>query len=349
MDDQKNESDLIQNEPDLIDAWLEYKQFIEGRSETTVAKYRGYLERLAKFLEADGRPPVLEASTEDIEAFAGLHAHKAGLSPKSRRAIVAAIKGFYAWLQKKSIRPENPAEAIPYPSAGNKLPTPLETRNARLLLQQPDLDTFEGVRDCAMLMTLIGCGVRSSGLVRLNQSSLQFVEVEGKEWLIIKVLEKGKKERLIPAPHDVKYIMHAYLGHTELAGIDRLLPNGDQVLFVSTMDRKTPPHEYHGEARRISQRSVHDIIRKYGQRAGIPDDQLHAHAMRHLYGTQLAEHEVDLITRQALLGHEKPETTEIYTQLAMRNLTRVVDKANPFHEIDTPITQLVKELERSRP
>ena len=334
---------------ELIDAWLTYKLHNEGRSETTVDKYRGYLTRLALFLEDEKGTSLLEASTDDIEAFAGLHAHKAGLSPKSRRAIVAAIKGFYAWLQKKALRIDNPAEAIPYPSAGNKLPTPLETRNARLLLQQPDLDTFEGVRDCAMLMVLIGCGLRSSGLVKLNQSSLQFVDVDGKEWLIIKVVEKGKKERLIPAPHDVKYILHAYLGHAELASIDRLLPDGDQVLFVSTMDRKTPPHEYRGEARRISQRSVHDIIRKYGQRAGIPDDQLHAHAMRHLYGTQLAENEVDLITRQALMGHKKAETTEIYTHLAIRNLTRVVDRANPFHEIDTPITQLVKELERSRP
>ncbi|HHB12217.1 MAG TPA: recombinase XerD [Chromatiales bacterium] len=331
---------------DLLTAWLDYKRHNEGRSEATVVKYRGYLERLARFLGADGRPSILKASTDDLEAFVGLHAHKEGLSPRSRVAIIAAVKGFYRWLRKKGLRQDDPSEPIPYPVAGRRLPTPLEHRNAQQLLQQPDLDTFEGVRDCAILMVLIGCGLRVSGLVGLNESSLQIVDIKGKEWMVIKVMEKGKKQRLVPAPHDVKYILHAYLGNPGLAEIDRVLPDGDRVLFVSTMDRRTPPHEYHGEARRISPRSVHDMIRKYGRRAGIPDEQLHPHAMRHLFGTQLAEHEVDLITRQALLGHERPETTEIYTHLAIRNLAKVVDRANPFREIETPLTQLVRDLER---
>ncbi|MFN2309671.1 MAG: tyrosine-type recombinase/integrase, partial [Gammaproteobacteria bacterium] len=167
------------------------------------------------------------------------------------------------------------------------------------------------MRDCAILMLLIGCGVRIGGLVGLNESSLQLIDVtDGNriiEWMVIKVVEKGGRERLIPAPHDVKYIVHAYMGHRDLSAIDRTLPDGDRVLFVSTMNRNIPPQDYHGEARRISARSIHDMIRKYGQQAGIPEGQLHAHAMRHLYGTELAEHDVDLITRQALLGHADPK------------------------------------------
>jgi len=91
------------------------------------------------------------------------------------------------------------------------------------------------------------------------------------------------------------------------------------------------------------------MIKKRGRHAGIPDGQLHAHAMRHLYGTQLAEYGIDILTRQALMGHEKPENTEIYTKLATRQLTRAVAKANPFQDIETPITQLVKKLERKKP
>jgi len=332
---------------DLIEAWLRFKQHNQGKAEGTVTKYRGYLTRLATFL-AGRDVDLLRADQAILEEFTGLHAHKEGLSPRSRRTIVAAVKGFYAWARRAGLRGDDPAAGIPYPIAGRRLPTPLESKNAQALLHQPDLDTFEGVRDCAILMTLIGCGLRASGLVGLNESSLQLVDVKGVEWLVLKVMEKGKRERLVPAPHDVKYILHAYLGHRDLASIDRTLPSGDRVLFVSTMNRAIPPQDYHGEQRRISKRSIHDMIRKYGQRAGIPVDQLHAHAMRHLYGTELAENEVDLITRQALLGHADPKTTEIYTHLAMRNLTKVVDAANPFKNIRTPLSDLVRELERSK-
>ena len=337
---------------DHVEAWLTFKQHNQGKSEGTVTKYRGYLQRLELFLAGKG-VALLDADQATIEEFTGLFAHKEGLSPRSRRAIVAAVKGFYAWLTKAGLRADDPAAGVPYPIAGRKLPTALETHSAQQLLHQPDLDTFEGVRDCAMLMMLIGCGMRVSGLVALNESSLQIVDIrEGNkvvEWLIVKVLEKGGKERLIPAPHDVKYIVHAYLGHRDLAGIDRTLPSGDRVLFVSTMNRNIPPQDYHGEARRISKRSVHDMISKYGKRAGIPEGQLHAHAMRHLYGTELAEHDVDVITRQALLGHEDPRSTEIYTHLAKRKLAATIAKANPFRTIRTPITDLVAELERRKP
>jgi len=241
-------------ELDLVNEWLTYKQHNQGRASTTVNKYRGYLSGLSTFLTQERGVSLLEASTDDLEEFTGMHAFKAGLSPKSRRAIVAAIRGFYTWLSKKRLRADNPAAGVPYPVSGNKLPTPLETKYARALFEQlkPELDTFQGVRDCAIIMTLICCGFRVSGLLNLNESDLTFVDVEGEEWLIIKITEKGKKERLVPAPHDVKYIIHAYLGHEDLTHIDRTLPDGDRVLFVSTMDRKTPLHEYRGEARRLS-------------------------------------------------------------------------------------------------
>ena len=82
------------------------------------------------------------------------------------------------------------------------------------------------------------------------------------------------------------------------------LPNGDKVLFVSTMNRTVTPDQYHGERRRLNRRAVLQMMKKYGKRAGIPEDQVHPHAMRHLFGTELAEDGVDIIARQRLLGQE---------------------------------------------
>jgi len=331
---------------ELIEAFLSFKLYNQGKSENTISKYRGYLQRLDKYLIGKDLQ-LLQASSEDLEHFTGLYAHEQGLSPRSRRAMVAAVRGLYQWCYKNKLVKEDVAINIPYPSAGKRLPVAMSLQNAQKLLMQPDINTFLGIRDAAIISILIGCGPRASGIVSLNESSLNWVDDKGKELLVIKFIEKGKKERLVPAPEEVRLLVRAYLGHPDLKAIDRTLSNGDLVLFVSTANYKVPPHEYHGENRRLKRLGLNAIIKKYGDQAGIPGHELHAHALRHRYGTELAESDVDILQRQALMGHEDPATTEIYTQLAMRKLVDTVKKANPLGKIHTPVTDLSKALEKN--
>ena len=121
-----------------------------------------------------------------------------------------------------------------------------------------------------------------------------------------------------------------------------------QVLFVSVRNRTVPEHEYRGENRRLRRKAVLDMIKKHGKQQGINLEQLHPHALRHLYGTELREEEIDLITRQRLMGHADPKTTEIYDHLAMRKVTRDVDRGNPLAKIRTPATDLLRQL-RAKP
>lgn len=332
----------------LVSEWLEHLQHNKGRAPTTVGKYRGYLRRLSSWL-AEQEKGLLEATADDLEDFCGLQAHRDGLSPRSRRALVSSVRGFYEWAQRGGhLRQGNPSSSLPYPKAGLKLPVPMELSNAERLLMQPDISTFTGVRDAAMLSLMIGCGLRLGGLIALNQSDLQFAEVEGSDWLIVRTREKGGRERLVPAPHESKLLLRAYLGHPDLEDIDRRLEDGDQVLFVSTRNRSVPEHEYRGEARRLHQRSIREMVVRYGDAAGIPRRQLHPHAMRHLYGTELAEADVDLLVRQSLMGHANASSTEVYTHLAARKLTSAVAQGNPFSRIKTPVTDLLRKLEEAR-
>ncbi len=331
----------------LIDAWLEWKRHNQGKAENTTIKYRGYLDRLVKFLAARARD-LRSATLEDLEAFTGLHAHKEGLSPRSRRPLVACVRGFYDWLRRNGYVDADPARDLPYPLAGAKLPVGMGLQNAERLIMAPDINTFVGIRDAAMISILIGCGLRISGLTSLNESHLQFVQHEGVEWLIVRAVEKGGKERLVPAPHEARLLIRAYLGHPDLDQIDRTLPDGDRVLFVSVRNRLVTADKYFGEERRIAARSVYDRIVHYGRSAGIPTNELHPHALRHLYGTELAEEEVDLLRIQALLGHADPKTSQIYTKLAVRSLAKVVDKANPLRKMRTPVSDLVKQMSAVR-
>lgn len=326
----------------LFEEFLIFKAENEGRSDRTVRAYRDVLVRFEAFLEV--KDP-LKVSPDDLLVFCGPYAHKQGLSAVSRTPWVAAIREFYRWAHSiKSLLPANLADPVTYPKKGRRLPRVMSLQSAERLMWAPDFNTFEGIRDAAMLSVLIGCGLRVAGLIGLNTGDLVPLDVAGEIRLAIRTLEKGQKERLVPIPREADLILRVYLEHSDLAAIDRALPNGDLVLFVSTRNRTVPYWEYRGEARRFSQKGVWKMIQRHGASAGIPADQLHPHAMRHLFGTELAEGDVDLLTRQQLMGHADPKSTEIYTHLAARKLVGSIDAANPLGKIKTPMSQLLAKL-----
>jgi len=328
---------------ELIDRFLIFKESA-GMSPATIDKYRRYLVMLDAWL---GDMSIDKAKRPALEEFTGPYAHKElNLTPTARKPLIAALRGFYGWLEREQIVRKSPAADIVYPKAGRKLPVAMQLSNAEKLLMQPDLSTFKGVRDAAMLSILIGCGPRISGIRALNDSSLVWYGGDGGLELAIMFTEKGNRQRLVPAHPDTMWMIRAYLGHEELEGIDRTLPDGDSVLFVSTRNRFIPEHEYFGEARRISIRGIADMIKHYGEQEGIPAKELHAHALRHLFGTELAESDVDILIRQALLGHADPRTTEIYSHLAMRKLTKASRKASPLSKIHTPVSGLAEKMEK---
>ncbi|MBI3140985.1 MAG: tyrosine-type recombinase/integrase [Rhodocyclales bacterium] len=329
---------------DPIEKFLTFKRHNRGRSERTVQVYRLALGRLAEFLAESGREWRV-ATHDDLLVFSGIWLHRKGLKdPLSRRPHVAAVREFFRWAAQMGMVANSPAEAIPYPRAGLKLPQVLTLANAEKIMWAPDFATFEGVRDGAMLGLLIGCGLRVSGLVALNQGSVIQEVIDGRPRLMLHVTEKGNKQRRLPVPEQADLLLRLYLDHPALKAIDCALPDGDRVLFVSVRNRTLPEHEYRGEARRLRRRAVLMMVKKYGRDQGIPEDQLHPHALRHLYGTELREDEVDLITRQRLMGHADPKTTAIYDHLAMRKVTRDVDRANPLAKIRTPASDLLQRL-----
>lgn len=330
---------------ELIEAFLSFKQHNAGRSERTVAVYRLALSRLVEFMA--GRS-LLDATQDDLLAFTGPHLHKMGLSASSRHPHIVAVKEFYKWLSSTRQIPASPAASLPYPTRSQVLQRVMTLKNAEKLMWAPDVSTFIGIRDSAMLLLLIGCGLRVSGLIDLNENNLIEDELDGQVRLLLKVKEKGEKERKLSIPPDADLMLRMYLAHEDLKGIDRSLPNGDKVLFVSVRNRSVPAHDYSGENRRLNRRAILEMIKKYGQRLGIPEDQIHPHALRHLYGTELAEGEVDLLVRQKLMGHADPKSTAIYTSMALRKLTKTNDQHNPLAKMRTPVSDLIKQLKQKK-
>lgn len=327
---------------EVVEKFLAWKSHNQGRSGRTLAIYRLSLSRLQVFLGPDRDP--LTATHDELVEFSGKWLFQQGVEALGRRPYIAGVREFFKWLYRQRAIAHDPARSLAYPTAGRKIPRTMSLQHAERLMWAPDFTTFAGVRDGAILSILIGCGLRVGGLVGLNRSSIDHIEVKGERRMVIRTREKGGRERLVPVPKEAAMLLRVYLEHDELKAIDRSLPNGDEVLFVSVVNTRVAPHDYRGERRRLTRWAVNDIVRRYGERAGIPRDQLHPHAMRHLFGTELAESDVDLLTRQELLGHADPKSTEIYTHLAMRKKLEESDRGNPLGKMSTPVSTLLQRL-----
>ena len=335
-----------------LNAWCVWLGKNKGRGDATISKYRRYLERLAAWCsdppdDAKRRPSAsdpLQLTRGDVETFAGLHAHAEGLSPRARRPLVSALRNFYAWAAEYGVVVHNVAALLPSPQAGRRLPKAATLQHVEKLLMAPNIDTLDGLRDAAIIATLAGLGPRVSGLVALNEGDLLWNVEEGKEVLYITLREKGEHERHIPAPSEVAMLLRAYMGHAELQAIDRTTPQGDRVLFVSLRARSIPPHEYHGERRRLSRRAVHDLLQRHAARAGVPAEYAHPHALRHLFGAEFAEDDTAILTHQVLMGHADPKSTALYAHLARRKLRTAMDKSSPVRKIRAPILDSLRAL-----
>lgn len=329
----------------LIDDWLTYMEASRGRTVRTIECYRGALMRLKEFMQGK---PLIEADAAELEVFCGLWLHKKGVIARSRKPYISAIKGFYAWLKAKGNIKGDAAKELLHPITSHPLPRTISLANAEKLMWAPDMSTFVGIRDASILSLLIGCGLRVSGLTALNESDLQTMEIECVPRLTIRVTEKGNRERIMPVPREAEALLRVYLGHEDLANIDCSFKgkNGrtDKVLFVSTKSPSLAEHEHIGETRRLSRQAVYGLVRRNGIKAGIPERDLHPHAMRHLFGTELQEEDVPTLTMQELMGHADPKSTSIYAQLAMRKKMTIMDKAAPLAKMKTPVSELLKRL-----
>lgn len=337
---------MNEDELELLAKFEDWLEHTLGRSGNTINVYHGHLLRLADFLGELGKG-LLEAKRADLEEFVGAYAHDLGIALRSRKPLIAAVRKFYTWLKLTERREDNPAQYLLYPTVGRPLPRVLPKIHAEDLMKSCDLKTLVGVRDAALMGFLMGLGLRVSGLESLNLSSLSMHSLDdGRLQMMCKVVEKGKKERILPVPSVTQALLGMYLTHPERQRVSSLaiLPDGDAVLFLQVNRGSCPLHEWHGERMRLGARAIQHMLERRGAKAGVPRNLLNPHAMRHFFGTEMAEHEVDLRRIQLLMGHSKLDTTAVYLHTAVRKLTTTMDEASPIQHLDWELAKVIKVL-----
>ncbi len=295
--------------PEEVAGFLQFLQREKGASECTTRSYRADLADLVAFFKGQGRGErdlKLLGMTEFREYLG--HLDQMGLKRSSIARKISCLRSFYAFLQKRNLVVGNPTEHLRTPKKEKRLPDCLDQDEVGNLLTLPDHDVFAGKRDKAMLELLYSSGLRVSELVGMNMAALDEAN------MIVRVLGKGKKERLTPLGQPAMDAIRDYLAARQERGLQ------GEALFINQR----------GE--RITTRSVRRILARYVVVAGIKK-KTSPHTLRHSFATHLLDNGADLRSVQELLGHASIATTQVYTHLSAQRLKTAYEKAHPHEKI----------------
>ncbi len=299
-----------------IDLFLAYLRDQKGYSEHTVRNYRIDLGQFLAFLTLGPKgAPTQNRGQPEVEAVNALvvRQYLGSLYGKLKRSSIArklsALRSLFRFLEREGFIEGAPVGEIAAPKLEKYIPGYLPVDHMFRLLERPDQKNPLGLRDLAILEVLYSCGIRAQELEGMNLSSIDF------DQRLIRVMGKGRKERIIPVGRQALLAVKAYLEATPHLrhGTDGL--SQDSPLFIN----------FRGG--RLSTRSIGRIISRYTKGMGL--GAISTHSLRHTFATHMLDGGADLRSVQELLGHKSLTSTQRYTHVSLDRLTEVYDKAHP--------------------
>jgi len=324
-----------------LDSFLEYLALNDNASAHTVRAYESDLSQFLTFLAGAAGKRRADLTPDDfvhshIRAFLA-DLHKRGNSRSSAARKLAAVRAFGKHLRHEGEITGDPAALVGTPRQDHHLPAHLGEAEMARLLETPDISRPLGRRDRAILELFYASGLRLSELVGLDVEDVNLAS------RTVRVMGKGRKERLVPFNRSTEEALRAWLQDWEAvtpaasappaaprAARPRLL-NTRNILSsrASARSRSTrAPMFLNYLGKRLSTRSVDRLVRKYvaqcSTRFGISP-----HALRHSFATHLLERGADLRSIQELLGHARLSTTQRYTHVNAAQLIQAYKKSHP--------------------
>lgn len=288
-----------------------YLEIEKNYSEHTVKAYVRDLDAFRAFIQSTYEfDPVSQEDLDGvthrmIRAWMG-DLMDEGISKRSVARKVASLNGWFKWLQKTGRLETNPAKKVSVPKYDKKLPAVLQPDSIDTLFQDIEYpEGFKGARDKAVLEVLYSCGLRRSEIIGLLFQNISFAD------RTLKVLGKGRKERVVPFGRAAESSMRLYMQAADTEGISYR-----DHFFVKKDGNKLYP------------KRVHNIVETYLKQASNLS-KTSPHVLRHSFATHLLDNGADLNAIKEMLGHSSLAATQVYLHNSISKLKKVYDQAHP--------------------
>lgn len=250
----------------------------EGFSRSTILAYRLQHQLLERDIgDIDISDVTLQILREHLQ-------HNSHLKPASLGHKIRAIKSLFNWLFEEELLLRNPTIKLHEPKRGKRVPKALTIEELELIR-----DSCRNALEHALIEFSFASGCRVAEIQRLNRSDINWQRNAAN------VVGKGNKEREVYFGAKARIWLQRYLAQRN---------DSDRALFVTVRQ----PH-------RISIHQIQYISKRIARRCEL-QERVSPHKMRHTLATLLINQGAPLVAVQSLLGHEKPETTQLYTSLS---------------------------------
>lgn len=309
----KNKS-IIEYRADFLD----YLEIEKGLSGKTQENYSRFLNKFFQWLAGNGllnlKPDRLSPiHIAKYRIFLARHINpraKTTLKKSTQNYYLIALRSLLEFFVEKNIASLPPGKIKLAKDKSDREIKFLKLEQIEKLLLAPDTSGQIGLRDRAMLETLFSTGLRVAELAALNREQLKIADpVKNLE---VAVAGKGGKVRTVYFSERAARWIKKYLDQRQ---------DMDSALFINYKRGA----EKSGASRRLTVKSIEDIVKKYVKIAGLPV-MATPHTIRHSFATDLLTQGVDLRLVQEFLGHRNIATTQIYTHVTSKQLYDVHKK-----------------------
>ncbi len=288
-----------------LEDFLEALRVEAGLARNTLAAYRGDLTGFLRWAAERGVDRWEQIQPDQVVDYLG-HLRLAGAAEASVARHLSALRMALRHRVASGAQERDPTALLASPLLARALPTTLDVGEVERLLAAPGTDTWQGLRDTALLEVLYACGARVSEAVGLRTDGLE------PSLRVLRLHGKGAKTRLVPIGERARLALDRWL--TE--GRPRLPePRGGGRASAG----RRPEVFLARSGRPLDRTSAWRRVKLAAQRAGLTQN-VSPHVLRHSFATHLIEGGADLRSVQEMLGHASIRTTEVYTHLDVEHV-----------------------------